>query len=349
MKKLLTIILVTISIQHSFGQKSKLNISIDEKIETIYAVAFLNKYFLVSPHDNLYKWKLKDDYKELKNHKAVTLFDSLSKKHKFNGYKIVHWALQFDSFPKLNPIKQVAEPFPFVKGENENLLTEFKAELIAFNNEPMFQKYLKEVQELNNQVIKQVEKSSTIQNLPTYLEDYYGKKLSSYNLILSPFLHTGGFNAEMLSSNGQKEVYALVGPNGEIDFLPYFDKDYIETDMILHEFGHSFVNPITDRYEKEIEKLKNKYYSKELEETGKDEGYNEWKYVFNELLLRATTIKIAGKHFGKDISNENLQEEISSGFGLVEKMVKLLDEYEQNRTKYPTFDLFCPILIERMK
>ncbi|MDY3548941.1 DUF4932 domain-containing protein [Riemerella anatipestifer] len=338
-----------IFIQNVFGQKSKMNISIDEKIETLYAVAFLNNYFLVSPHDNLYKWKLKNDYKELKNHKAVTLFDELSKKHNFNGYKIVHWILQFDTFPALNELKKVADPFPFVKPENEELLVEFKKELLAFNNEPMFRKYWDEIQEYNIKVTKQVEKSPTIQHLPTYLEEYYGKKLKSYNLILSPLLHTGGFNAEMLSPQGQKEVYAIVGPNGEIDFIPYFDKDYIETDMILHEFGHSFVNPITDKYDAEIEKLKSKYYTNELKETGKKQGYNEWKYVFNELLLRATTIKIAEKYFGKEVAKANLQQEISAGFGLVENMVKILDEYEQNRKKYPTFDMFCPVLIDRMK
>ncbi len=75
MKKILTFLLLTIFIQDVFGQNSKINISIDEKIETLYAIAFLNNYSLVSPHDNLYKWKLKDDYKELKNHKAVKLFD----------------------------------------------------------------------------------------------------------------------------------------------------------------------------------------------------------------------------------------------------------------------------------
>jgi hypothetical protein len=149
----------------------------------------------------------------------------------------------------------------------------------------------------------------------------------------------------MINSNGQKEVYAVVGPNCEIDFLPVFDKNFIETDIVLHEFG----NPITDKYERKINDLKEKYYTVELQKTGKENGYEEWKDVFNELILRATTIKITEKYFGKAQAKKNLDWEISEGFGLVESILKILDEYEQNRNLYPTFDKFFPVLLERMK
>jgi len=348
-KKLLVFVLALLTGHPTYAQQPVLDISIDEKIETLYAVAFLDNYFLVSPHDNRYKQLLRDDYKALKDHKAIRLFDTLYKKYQFNGYKIVHWALQFDVFPALNTIRKPAEPVQFVSPGGEALLADFRQALAAFRQDSLFRKYHDEIQAYDKVVLQQVKTSATIRLLPQYLEAYYGTRLSSYHLLLSPLLHEGGFNAEMVASGGQKQVYALVGPNGEIEFLPYFDKKYIETDMILHEFGHSFVNPLTDRYEAEVERLKGKYYTKELAATGKDEGYNEWKYVFNELLLRATTIKITERYFGKEAAKENLDKEIEAGFGLVKTMVKILDEYEQHRDRYPTFEKFCPILIRKMQ
>lgn len=332
---------------NSFAQKSKLNIKIDDKIETIYSIAFLNNYFLIGPHDNLYKRTLKKEFKELKNHRAVQLFDSLFNTSDFVGYKIVEWVMQFDSFPKLNQVRSSIEPIKF--SENDTLLNEFKREMIKFYNDSTFQKFLKKGSVVNNKIINQVNKSNTINKLPFNLEEYYGKKLDSYNLILSPFLHTGGFNVEMISLNNTKEVFSIIGPNGEIDFVPYFDKDYMETDMVLHEFGHSFVNPITDKYIKEIETIKDRYYTKELRETGNINGYDEWRYVFNEIVLRATTIKITEQYFGKSIADENLKEEISNGFGMVSAVVKILGEYEKNRGEYQTFDKFFPVLIEELK
>ncbi len=347
MKKSILLILLLVSLK-SIGQKSELNITIDERIETIYSIAFLDNYFLVSKHDNLYKSKLKKKLNALKNHKAVVLFGTISKKYGFNFHKVTHWALQFGKFPELNKVREVAKPYSFVKNEKSYLIENFKKEFISFNQDSLFQEYLTEIKPLNQKVINQVKTSKTIQELPTYLEKYYGTELGSYNLILSPLVHSGGFNAEFIE-NGKKEVYAIIGPNGEIDFIPYFDQDYLETDMILHEFGHSFVNPLMDKYDKEIESLKNKYFTKKLEQSGKNQGYKEWKYIFNELLLRATTIKITEKNFGIEKAKNLLDFEKSIGFELVENIIEILNEYENNRDKYPIFNKFYPILIERMK
>lgn len=345
----ITLLLIIILCSYCSGQKSKLNISIDERIETIYAIAFLGNYSLINSHDNLYKQALQEKYSGLKTHKAVALFDSLSNKKGFSGYKIADWALQFDRFPALNIVNKPAEVYNFIKNDPDNILGNFKREFASFNQDPLFREYWKEMQEVGQKVIRQVESSPNIQKLPSYLEKYYGGKLNSYHLILSPFLHTGGFNSEMITPNGRKEVFALVGPNGEIDFYPYFDRDYIETDMILHEFGHSFVNPVTTRYEKEIETLKEKYYTKTLQKTAKQQGYSTWYDVFNELLLRAATLRITETHFGKEKSRALLEDEKSAGFGLAENIASILKEYEQNRKKYPVFEKFFPTLLEKMK
>lgn len=348
MKKLAFIIVFLISVS-STGQQSELKIRIDERIETLYSVAYFNDYFLVTKHDNIYKQTLGSKLQKLKTHKAVQLFDSLSKNYNFSYFRTVEWILQYSNFPDFKKVKNKADNYATVSGNKEYLLEEFKEELIKFNQDTLFQKYIKAVQPLNERVLSQVKNSPSIKKLPVYLEEYYGKKLSSYNLIISPLLHTGGFNSEIINEKGEKEVYALLGPNGEIDFVPYFDRDFIETDLILHEFGHSFVNPLIEKYEKEVSLLSSKYYSKQLQENGKIQGYDQWKYVFNELLLRATTIRITQQRFGTEKAEELLKFEKSVGFNLVEEIVLILKEYDLNRTKYKTFEEFYPVLIKRMR
>ena len=348
MKKIITLILLIFSVK-SMGQKSELNISIDDRIETLYSVAFLNDYYLIGQHQNLYKQKIEKNLLPLKNHKAVQLFDTLSKKYNFSYYRTVEWVLQFSNFPEFKKIKEKAEKYETVPKSKEYLLKNFKKELINFNRDTLFQSYLNEMKPINQEIISEIKKSETIRELPKYLESFYGEKLNSYNLILSPLLHSGGFNSELINKNGKKEVYALIGPNGEIDFIPNFDKSYLETDLILHEFGHSFVNPLLEKYHEEIEDLKSKYYTPKLEKYAKYQGYSQWNYVFNELLVRATTIVIAEKHFGKERANELLEYEKSIGFGLVENILEILKEYQQHRDKYSNFSEFYPVLIERMK
>lgn len=349
MKKQKLLILLLLISYKSIGQESKLKITIDERIETLYSVAFFDNYFLVNNHENLYKNTLKNKLNVLKNHRAVELFDSLSTKYNFSYYRTVEWILQYSNFPEFKKTKKKADNYSTVSENKEHLLDEFRKELIKFNQDSLFQKYLRAVKPLNEKVLSQVKNSKSIDKLPIYLEEYYGKKLNSYNLILSPLLHAGGFNSEIINENGEKEVYALLGPNGEIDFVPYFDKDFIETDLILHEFGHSFVNPLIEKYAKGIESLSFKYFTKELEKNGKSQGYSEWKYIFNELILRATTIHITKQKFGEEKAKVLLDFEKSIGFGLVENIAEILKEYELNKNKYDTFDKFYPVLIERMK
>ncbi|MBU3012339.1 DUF4932 domain-containing protein [Polaribacter vadi] len=347
MNKTILLILLLASLK-SIGQKRELNITIDERIETIYSIAFLDNYFLVSNHDNLYKSKLKNNFKDLRNHKAVALFDTLSKKHGFNFNNVTDWMLQFDKFPELNTVREVINPDSFDESKGDYLIKKFKKELISFNQDSLFQAYLIEVKELNEKVINQVKQSKSIQHLPAYLENYYGSELGSYNLILSPLVHSGGFNSKFITA-GKKEVYAIIGPNGEIEHIPYFEKEYLEMDMILHEFGHSFVNPLTDKFQNEIETIKEKYYTESLKKDGKAQAYGEWKYLYNELVIRAITIRIANKYFGKEKAKELLNYEKSIGFSLVGNIVEILKEYENNRGEYLKLSDFYPILIERIK
>ncbi len=233
------------------------------------------------------------------------MFDTLSKKHDFNFNNVTDWVLQFGEFPELNKVREIINPDSFDESNGDYLIRKFKKELISFNQDSLFQAYLIDVKELNEIVIKQVKQSKSIQHLPAYLEKYYGSELSSYNLILSPLVHSGGFNSKFIAG-GKIEVYAIIGPNGEIEHIPYFEKGYLEMDMILHEFGHSFVNPLTEKFQKEIETINEKYYNESLKKDGKAQAYGEWKYLFNELVVRAITIRIANKYFGTEKAKELL-------------------------------------------
>ena len=333
-----------------FSQKTKLNITIDDRIETLYSIAYFDNYFLVNEHANIYKNTLDQKLKTLKNHRAVALFDSISKKYNFSYYRPVEWILQHSDFPDLKKTKnKLDENDETITKGKEYLLDEFKKELIKFNKDSLFQKYLKGIKPINEKVIETVLESKSIKFLPDYLEDYYGTKLSSYNLIISPLLHSGGFNSEIINEKGEREVYAIIGPNGEINFYPHFDKDYLEMDMILHEFGHSFVNPLTDKYVNQIENLKNKYYNEKLQKNGKNQGYSKWKYVFNEILLRSIVINITRSKFGDEKANKLLEFEKSVGFDLVEKVSENLKTYENNRKKYKKFEEFYPTLLKQLE
>lgn len=344
----LMLILVFISICSFSQEKSRLYVSVDERIETLYTIALYSDYFLINNHNNINKMELlKDNFKDLRKHKAVILFDSLSRKYDFSYYRIIDWALVHSPMPEFRIINSLPIKSPFVTAGHEHLLEEFEEQFRYFAQDSLFVSYLKNVSDNNSAIIKQVSDSETLMQIPMFLENFYGKKLSSYNLILSPLVHSGGFNSEVIDTKGKRMVYACVGPNGEIDFKPYFEREFIEMDLLLHEFGHSFVNPLMEQYRDRIQALKSLYYTKEFEMAAKKQGYSEWKYAFNEALVRATTILITEKQFGMEKAKDLLTYEKGIGFSLTESIVKIVSE-NYIPSKYKSFDIFYPQLLCRL-
>ena len=43
------------------------------------------------------------------------------------------------------------------------------------------------------------------------LEDYCGIRQNSYNIILSPMFHTGGFGLRIMNENGEYDIFSIQG------------------------------------------------------------------------------------------------------------------------------------------
>lgn len=333
----------------ALGQNSsKLNVTTDVRIETLYAIALYSDYFLINKHNNVYKQELlSDKFENLKKHRAVRLFDTLSRKYDFSYYRIIDWALVHSPIPEFKVVHTLPENNSFAVAGNKTLLQEFEREFRSFAKDSLFKVYLQKNEVRHADIIAQIDASKTLRQIPSFLEDFYGGKLSSYNLILSPLIHSGGFNSEIINASGEKMIYACIGPNGEIDFKPYFEKEFIEMDLLLHEFGHSFVNPLMDKYGEKIDSLKPHYYTEAFSKAAKGQGYTEWKYAFNEAVIRAATIIIAERHFGEEKASELMNYEKSVGFLVTEKIVDIISENYQP-SAYHSFATFYPVLLDKL-
>jgi hypothetical protein len=105
--------------------------------------------------------------------------------------------------------------------------------------------------------------NATANNIKEYdlvkdLEDYYGMKQNSYNLILAPLFHSGGYGPRVKTDGGNYDIYGIIGPHDVKDGIPQYNKEIIRY-IAWHEFGHSFVNPATSRYIDEINKYSKLY------------------------------------------------------------------------------------------
>jgi hypothetical protein len=145
---------------------------------------------------------------------------------------------------------------------------------------------------------------------------------------------------------GKEKYYCVLGA-WKISMLgfgePRFDKSMLPT--IIHEFCHSYTNPIVDVHESEIENAGKRIYAL-VENQMKRNAYGYWLIVMRESMVRACVVRYMAKNEGPDSAKAQIKSDISRGFLWMQELSDLLIEYDEHRDEYPTLDDFFPKVIE---
>ncbi len=320
------------------------NITVDSRIELLAAVQFLSgydrRYRLITSSDSPYKRDVREYFSRHKNHPAVKLFDQMSAE-----------GFSFDAPPAamlyLSEPPELAVKLPFTGYLNKRAggakrLNRFVELLRSFAEETEFMVFFTAHNGTFQQVIANAERKMGGINYAQTLEDYYGMRQNSYNIILAP-LFSGGFGPRIERSDGKYDIYNILGPMDAKNGLPAFGSESSFRHLAWHEFSHSFVNPTTAKFDKQISKYKNLY--EPISSKMKSQAYGNWQTCVNEHIVRAVTTRLTHREIGSEAGEDALYREKSRGFPYVRALCESLVGYEEQRDKYPTFADFYPELV----
>lgn len=227
------------------------------------------------------------------------------------------------------------------------LVDRFMNQLNQFCKDANFDQFL-----ADNAYVYQKATAEVARNLPDAsfipaLETYYGARKHSYNIVLNPFYKTDwGMGWETPSPEGM-DIYNISAPLSKATISedqrvvsPGFDSPTEIRRLSVHEFGHSFVNPLANQatYKLQIERFNNLY--EPIEGEGQ---YRDWHTQFCEYVVRAGEVRIA--LVMNDPAAAKATEARNTKWRYLSHFTNQLARYEQNRRKYPTFDAFFPDLI----
>ncbi|GAB3013325.1 hypothetical protein GCM10027185_05040 [Spirosoma pulveris] len=127
--------------------------------------------------------------------------------------------------------------------------------------------------------------------------------------------------------------------NGLVIDTGFDDPDAIRN-LSVHEFGHTFVNPLTalPTFASSIAAYKHLFRP-----ISGQAQYSDWETSFNEHLVRAGEIRIAQK-----LKRPDVMEKLRTAYAnwmYLPFFTAQLQRYESNRKKYPTLAVFLPDLI----
>ena len=159
-------------------------------------------------------------------------------------------------------------------------------------------------------------------------------------LIVVPGLVNGGpsYAASFKGADEVTEMYAIPGVwQVDAQGLPLFSGTFL--DVTVHEFAHSYFNPLIDKHYSEVAKAGDELYS-QTASAMRRQAYGDGKTLLDESLVRAATICYLFDHQNPEAARRAIESERNNSFLWVPGLSDLLTAYEKQRYMYPTLESF---------
>ena len=325
-----------------------LNVVVDPRLELLSIVQLLSgygeKFKLITFYDFPYKRNIIDYFSPYKNHSVVKLFAEMSAAG--FTFDAPPGAMLFLSDP---PDLRLTMPFTDyleTRAGGSEKLERFVNTLHDFARETQFMTFFNAHKGTFLQIVANEKKKLEGTDYIGVLEKYYGLKQHSYNIIFVP-LFVGGFGPRIEQPDGTYDIYNITGPRNIKNGLPEFGSAEALKHVLLHEFSHSFINPITESFKEQISEYSSLYDP--VSSWMKPQAYGDWMTCVNEHIIRALTARFDSLEKGEEAGDQRILFEKRKGFFYVEPLYEQLKNYEAKRNIFPTIKDFYPEFIKLFK
>ncbi|WP_047445615.1 DUF4932 domain-containing protein [Alistipes sp. ZOR0009] len=175
-----------------------------------------------------------------------------------------------------------------------------------------------------------------------WYNQYYGTTPNgTFNVLICMGNGGGNYGGKIVFPDGREDAYAVMG-TWSVDSTGnpvYRKQSYFP--ILVHEFNHSYVNPIIDKNKQQLESS-GKIMFEPVERKMKRIAYGSWQTMMYESLVRASVIRYLIKYDTYSNARSQLIDEVGNGFYWMQGLTNLLSEYEHRRDKYPTLESFMP-------
>lgn len=324
---------------------ARLNINVDPRIELVITIKLLCDYEGLTRYDVAYSQCMRDYFLPFKTHDAAKLFKKITE-HGTYSDAYLGPVLSLSNPPELTPL------FPFENHEyyirafqDETRFRTFYELLSDFAIQSDFGTFFESQTAYFQSLVDEVAKTLDSKNLVDVLELYYGMRHRDYNLVLSPLFQHGGIGPRVRNPDSRLSIFSVIGPVGSDDGIPMFGTREELLELIWHEFGHSFVNPVTERHRSDIGKYA-PLLDPILEKMSKTGGYGDWEICLNEHLIRAITSRLFHREWGPKHGDRLLVRDIEKGFRYLPALLRALEDFEQHQIQNTTFADYYPALLK---
>lgn len=343
-KKVVLYFLLFLTLNSAYSQDIAINPVVDERTEllcVVFRLAGLQEYN--NNKISIYTNEVDSCFAPYKNHEVVKLAKRLNKVRGVSYNAVVSMALYIEINDKIEINPLVSEDNLDKRWGKDNAIR-FVKYLNDFYEQTKFREFYCKHKEFYDIATNNYQ--SVIDSIDTqWFSNFFGEETrGDFKLILT-FTNFGCYGPHLEYKDGRKDIYAIMSGwfTDSLGF-PVYTKH--EIPILVHEFCHSFSNPMVDKNYHLFEKKVTQMY-KPVSKLMKQQAYGTPKSMIYEIVVRASVIKYFEHKKVEDFKVRSLiVNEQVKGFLWIDELVTLLDEYLLQRSSYHSINEFLPRIAE---
>ena len=213
-----------------------------------------------------------------------------------------------------------------------------------FVKDTSFRKFLEQHKKLYQETESRMKNLMAKEGHLEWFAQYFGERAGANFTIALALLNGGSsYGARCTNPAGRQDLYCVLGVwQTDRDGIPEFSRGMVGT--VVHEFGHSYANPVVQRHLSELRPAGDELY-RAVAAKMRSQAYGDGRTLLCESLVRACEVRYAARYEGTAAARSSIAYEKGRGFLWTKELSNLLAEYEAHRDQYPTLEAFAPRLV----
>ncbi|MGB3860871.1 MAG: DUF4932 domain-containing protein [Candidatus Aminicenantaceae bacterium] len=329
------------------GAQNKPDVRVDPRVELmslIFRFAGNPEY-----NQNLLTSYIKDverHFKEHENHDAVQLARRLRQTRGVSFDAVMSLAIHIkdvDSMQERVPLEPAPKSWD-IRWTVEDT-RKFQEAARCFVKDTDFKTFIYEHHVLYRTTESRMEKILEDYGVVNWFDSFFGAKSDASFTVFLGMMNGGTcYGPRVVFPDGREELYCVLGVwLKDRKGIPRFDKSVLPT--VVHEFCHSYVNPLVNQHAGDLEKAGQRIFPS-VADAMRRQAYPEWRTMMYESLVRACVVRYRLASEGETAAEQQIVRENTNMFFWMRDLSSLLGEYEAHRGKYPNLDSFFPEIVK---
>ena len=278
-----------------------------------------------------------------KEHPIIAYYQGLHNNHSIGYDAVMSMAIHLDI--NKGEVKFLGKKSDLEKRWHNVDTDDFVARLNQFYTDTRFHEFYQQHQEFYEEGLRTYETNVMQYFHQEWYARFYGTEPTEKFRVVIGFTNGGGnYGPHRQLSDLPKEVFAIVGYYVNPQTGKAYEKGLDYASTLIHEFNHSFVNPLLND-DSNIAMLKEIGQNLlKLSPIGMQrQNYTQWNIVVNESIVRAAVIiYMLDNGFTVEQQLKEIYDNVCRDFRWMPELVAVLRTYASNREQYKTLNDFYP-------